>query len=264
MAKNRIKIESKDHDGNDVVLYATRPTAPETADAQMVSNKAFKDALFAGAMVRKTLEEELKQQGIWNEEKQKQLDEYNDSIRKNLVKLKKGGVKLKEARDLAIQVRISRMEALSLQAERNEYDSYTAEAQAENAKIDYLVSVCLKNEIGEPYFKDVEEYRKNSDQPFVIEAANKLVTMIYGVDDNWESELPENKFLLKYNFVDDSLRLVEDGHYVTVDGKKINENFQYVDDEGNITDADGNRIDEDGLPIVESQPFLDDDGNPVE
>jgi hypothetical protein len=264
MIKNRIKIESKDSDGNEIVVYATRPTPEETAAAQMESNKMFKQALLNGAMVRKTLEAELEKQGIWNPEKQKKLEGYNAEIREHLTALKAGGIKLSEARDLAIKVRIARMEALSLSAERTEYDSYTAEAQAEAAKIDYLTSVCIKDAEGKPIFEDAEAYREKQFEPYVAEAAGKLVNLIYGVEDGWEADLPENKFLKKYKFVDDKMRLVKDGHYITVDGKRVNENFQYVDDDGNITDADGNRIDDDGLPLVETAPFLDDDGNPIE
>lgn len=264
MAKNRIKIESKDSDGKDMVVYATRPTPEETAKAQLAANKTFKQALLSGAMVRKTLDEELESQGIWNDEKQKKLDTYHEQIKSHLTTLKKGGIKLSEARDLAIKVRIARMEALTLQAERNDYDSYTAEAQAEASKIDCLVAICLKDDKGEPIFKDIEQYHENSDQPYVVEAAGKLVPLVYGIDDGWESDLPENKFLKKYEFVDDDLRLInKEGKYVTIDDKEINENFQYVDAEGNITDADGNRLDEDGLPIVESAPFLDESGEPI-
>ena len=264
MAKNRIEIKSKDNDGNDVVVYATRPTKEETAKAQMASMKMFREALEAKAMVRKTMDEELERQGIWNEEKQAKLESYNKEIREHLTTLKSGGIKLGEARDLAIKVRIARMNAVALQSERNEYDSYTAEAQAENAKIDYYIATCIKDESGEPYFKSIDDYRENGDQPFVNEAASKIVTMVYGVDDGWEAELPENKFLQKYKFVDESLRLVnKEGDFVTIDNKKINKDFQYVDDDGNVTDVDGVRLDDDGLPMVEFAPFLDDDGKPI-
>ena len=264
MNKNRIKIESRDLEGNEVVIYAVRPTPEQTAAAQMESNKVFKQALLNGAMVRKTLEAELERQGIWNDEKQKKLENYNDEIRANLTALKAGGIKLSEARDLAIKVRIARMEILVLQSEKNEYDLYTAEAQAEAAKIDHLVAACLVDEKGQSIFESAETYREKQDQPYVLEGASKLVGLIYGIEDGWEADLPENKFLKKYQFVDENLRLVKDGHYVTIDGKRINKKFEYVDEDGNRTDVDGNRIDDDGLPPVEAQPFLDDDGNPIE
>jgi hypothetical protein len=89
--------------------------------------------------------------------------------------------------------------------------------------------------------------------------------MLYGLDQDWEAKLPENKFLKEYEFVDDKLRLVnKEGHYITTDGKRVDENFRYIDEEGNFVDEDGNRIDEDGLPVVESKPFLDDEtGKPI-
>jgi hypothetical protein len=263
MSKNRIKVESKDLDGNDVVLYANRPNRQELEQAQLVSNRTFKDALLNGAMVRRALMDQLETQGIWTIEKDDKLEEYNKEIRDHLVAIKGGNIKLSDARDHAIKVRIARMEMIRLQAEKNEYDAFTAEAQAESAKIDYLTSVCLKNEKGEPYFKSMEEYIENSNQPFVIQASNKLATLVYGVDEKWENDLPENKFLQKYGFVDEDLRLVKDGHYVTVDGKAINEDFEYINENGEVIDAEGNLLDEDGLPVVESAPFLDDDGNPI-
>jgi len=265
MSKKRIKIESKDSADKKVTVYVTQPTVEESKAAQRVFNKEFKKAMSDDGLLRAVLENKLKEQGIWSDQKQKELEQLNKDIRENLIKLKKGGFKLSEAKELAVDVRIKRMKTAALMAERNQYDSYTVEAQAENAKIDYLMSKCIKNARGEPYFKDTTEYNDSSDEPFVLEAADKLVTMIYGLDENWEADLPENQFLKKYKFVDDKLRLVnKDGHYVTVDGRRINEDFQYIDDDGNIVDDEGNKIDEDGLPIVKPSPFLDDDGNPIE
>jgi hypothetical protein len=87
---------------------------------------------------------------------------------------------------------------------------------------------------------------------------------MYGLDNNYEKSLPENKFLKKYKFVDDNLRLVnKDGHFVNEDGKLIDENGRFVDENGNFVDRDGNRVDADGEYVVDSKPFLDDEGNPV-
>lgn len=262
--KNRIKVESKDRDGNEIVVYVTRPTRDDNSQAQILASKVFKDAVTNGALVRKTLNDILLKQGIWTNDKQVELDLIDKEINENLVKLKKGGIKLSEARDLAIKVRLARLRRNSVVAERNEHDEYTAEAQSDNAKFDYLVSRCIRKEDGEPYFSDIDDYRENGDHPFAIECAVKLGSMIYGLDENWESDLPENKFLKKYNFVDEELRLVNsEGKYVTTDGKLIDNDFRYIDTDGNYVDFDGNRVDDDGLPVVESQPFLDEDGNPL-
>lgn len=263
MTTNRIKIESKDSDNNDVVVYVVRPTRDQQAEAQIIANKTFAKAVMNGAPVKLALEEILKKQGIWNDDKQKELDDYNEKIREKLIKLKGGKMKLNEGRQLAVDIRVLRMQRTELLMERNAYDEYTAENLSENAKFDYLVSVCTVKEDGSPYFESVDDYKDNT-AAVGFEAAAKLATMIHGLDEKWESELPENKFLAKYKFVDEDLRLVDkDGNYVTVDGKQIDEQFRYVKD-GKFVDADGNLVDDDGLPVVEFSPFTDDDGNPVE
>ena len=264
MAKNKIKVESKDLEGEQVIVYVTRPTRDDNMKAQAIASKTFKEAMQNGAFVKKTLENMLLKQGIWDNEKQAEVDKIDEEIKDNLVKLKKGGIKLSEARKIAIDIRLARIKRTSISAERNSYDEYTAESQANDAKFDYLVSVCVKNAKGKPYFKDVDDYRDKIEEPYAYEAASKLAGMLYGLDENWEETLPENKFLKKFNFVDDELRLVnEDGKYVTTDGKMIDNDFRYIDKDGNFIDVDGNKVDEDGLPIVEEQPFLDDKGNPI-
>jgi hypothetical protein len=265
MAKNRIKIEAKDKEGKDIVVYVTRPSRDDNAQAQIVASKVFRDAALNGSLVRKTLEDLLIKQGIWNAEKQARADKIDDEIREKLIKLKSGGIKLNDARDLAVDVRIARMNKSILLSEKNAHDEFTAESQSENAKFDYLASVCIKDEEGKSIFKDIEEYKEKADEPYVSEAAAKLAAMLYGLDDEWEANLPENKFLRKFEFVDEDLRLVnKDGRHVTKDGKLIDSDFRYINEEGEYVDVDGKRIDKDGLPVVEFSPFLDDDGNPLD
>lgn len=264
MIKNRIKIESKDTDGKKVTVYVTRPTREENSKAQMLASKVFREAISSGALVRVALEKLLIDQGIWSEEKQQQVDKIDKEIVEKLTKLKGGGIKLSNAKQLAIDIRLLRLRKNGIMAERNSHDEYTAEAQSDNAKFDYLASVCIKNEKGEPFFNSIEEYRANGEQPFVFQAASKLAGMLYGIDDNWEANLPENKFLKEYEFINEDLRLVDgEGRYVTTDGRLIDDNFRYIDEDGNFVDYDGNPVDEDGLPLIESKPFLDDQGNPI-
>lgn len=265
MVKNRVEIKSKDKDGNEKVVYVVRPSRDDNAKAQIVASKTFKDAVLNGALVRKTLEDILVKQGVWNSEKQAQSDKIDDEIREKLIQLKSGGIKLSEARDLAIEVRIARMNKTVLLSEKNAHDEFTAESQSENSKFDFLVSVCIKDEEGNNVFESVDDYKDRADEPYAIEAASKLAGMLYGLEENWETNLPENKFLLKWNFVDENLRLInKEGKHVTKDGKLIDNDFRYVNEKGEYVDTSGRRIDDDGLPSVEFVPFLDDDGNPIE
>ena len=129
----------------------------------------------------------------------------------------------------------------------------------------YLVSACLVyNDTKQPYFASMEEYLNRSSEEVAILGAQHLANMIYNLDNDYEHNLPENKFLKKYKFVDSNLRLIDkQGRFIDVDGRLVDENGRYIDEKGNFIDKFGNLVDEEGEYIVESKPFLDDDGNPV-
>jgi hypothetical protein len=264
MIRNKIEVKSTDNDGKEVTVYVIRPNSRELTDAQIVAGGVLKNALDNKALLRSQLREYMVQNGMWDEKKEERLEKIDAEIVDALTKIKKGGMKLNEGKELALKIKANRIVKLMLEASRRQLDEYTAESQAENARFDYLVSVCTKNEKGERVFESLEDYNARADEPFAKDAASKLASIVHGYDPDWEKKLPENQFLLKYKLVDENLRLVnKDGHFVTSDGKVIDENYNYVDGNGNIVDENGVLLDSDGLPKVEQEPFLDDDGNPI-
>ena len=267
MAKSdkKVKIESTDADGKKKVVAIRSPTPKDRNEAQLHYLKAFRTSLENGAILRQKLEDYLREQGIWDDEKQKRYESIINDISDGERKLSSGGIKLSEARDVAIAMRQSRFEFRELVAERTGMDTNTAESRADNASFDYLVSVCVVDpDTGKPIFANVDEYQENADQPFMAEAAGKLAEKLYQLDPNYDKSLPENVFLTKYKFADDDLRLInKDGQMVDLDGKLVNKDGRYIDAEGNLIDKDGNPVDEEGNPVVDFSPFLDDDGKPV-
>ena len=118
-----------------------------------------------------------------------------------------------------------------------------------------------------------KEYEENANQPYVIEAAGQLAEKLYGLDPDYDRNLPENKFLEAYKFSDDATRLInKDGHLIDVDNegveRLINEDGRFIayDEEGEsyFVDRDGEKISEEGGYESEFTPFLDDEGKPVE
>lgn len=265
MAKNKVEVKSKTKDGNDITVYVLRPDTETERQATIYSAKVFKDCLDSGNFyMRKRLNEKMREQGSWDDEKEERYKELREKIEKNLVKLKSGGIKLAEARKLAIEVRQWRFEVNLLLAEQRQFDAFTVEGQAENAKFDFLVASSIFDEEQKKVFSSIEEYQ-NSDEPFAAEAAATFGDLYYNLEKDWESKLPENQFLKKFGFVNEELRLVDkEGHLVDIEGNRIDESYRRVNEDGKLVDKDGNLLDEDGLPIVDAAPFLDDEGNPVE
>jgi len=206
----------------------------------------------------------LRERGIWNDTKKERLKKLDDDVTNGLLQLKKGGIKLLEARKLAVKIRSDRWERNALLIDRNRYDNETAESQADNARFHFLIAECVLDEDGNHVFNNADDYISKSEEQYAQDAAEAVGEIVYELDPRWRHSLPENKFLKQYNFVDEDLRLVdEEGNLVDIDFKHINDRAELVNDNGEPINEDGEVIDEDGLPKVETAPFLDENGNPV-
>lgn len=263
--EDRKAIVGKDRDGNNVTIDVLRPTAAHLRTAQMEYNRAFRDALESGALLRQKLDQYMTSQGLWNEEKEKKYQEINKEILDLERRLKGGGIKLKTAKRLAIRMREKRDEFRDLISERTAMDGNTAEGQADNARFNSLLIQCLvEEETDDPLFSSLESYDKKAAEPYVITGAGQLAQMMYNLDPEYDNNLPENKFLRDYKFADEKNRLINDGgNLVDEDGRLIDDEGRFVNEKGEYVDIEGNLIDKEGEYLVEQKPFLDDDGNPI-
>lgn len=255
-------IKTQNEKGEEVTLVVRTPNAKQLRDAQLASVKAFKEACDNKAYLRANLDEVMREQGLWNDNKEKELKELNKNINDGERKLAKGGAggfKKNEAKELAINMKRWRARQVDLLSSRRSLDEYTAEGQAENTRFDYLVSVCVFNEDEQQTFNGLEDYRNRSTEQYAIIAATTLATMLYNFDDKYDHNLPENKFLRTYKFTDEKNRLInKDGHLVDETGKLVNEEGRYVNEKEELVDINGNKVDKDGNPIEEFVPFDED------
>lgn len=253
-------------DGKEKSMTVRSPSLNDQKEATKVYNQTFSEALKAKAVVRAKLDDLLVEQGLWDGFKQAKFSELQNNILEGERKLAKGGIPLVEAKKVALSMKKYREELRDLISVKTNLDTHTAEGQADNARFNYLVSACtVYSDNNEPYFKSFEEYNNKSADPVAILAAQNLAGMLYGLDNDYEDKLPENKFLKHYKFVDDKLRLInKDGKLVDENGKLIDENGRFINESGQFVDKDGNLVDSDGDYVVEFSPFLDDEGKPIE
>lgn len=252
-------------DGKNRELLIKSPSLQDQKEATKVYNQSFNEALKAKAVVRAKLDDLLIEQGLWDGIKQAKFTELQADILEGERKLAKGGISLTEAKNIALQMRKTREDLRELISVKTNLDTHTAEGQADNARFNYLVSACtVYNDTKEQYFKNYEDYNNRSSDPVAILAAQNLANMLYGLEDNYEEKLPENKFLKQYKFVDSKLRLInKDGKLVDEQGRLIDENGRYINEQGQFIDKDGNLVDKAGDYIIEFTPFLDDEGKPI-
>ena len=258
----KVKVDDQE---KEVEFLVRSPSLNDQREAQKIYNQAFTDAIKSKSVVRAKLDDLLEDQGLWNDEKQAKFTSLQKELLDGEKRLAKGGFSLNEAKDLAIKMKSIRDEIRDLISVRTSLDNHSAEGQADNARFNYLVSACVVyNDSKEPYFNNMEDYLNRATEQVSLLGAQNLANMLYGLDNDYEKNLPENKFLKKYRFVDDKLRLVDKkGRLIDAEGRLLDENRRFIDEEGNFVDKYGNKVDKTGEFIVEVEPFLDDNGNPV-
>jgi hypothetical protein len=252
-------------DGVEKEFLVRSPSLNDQREGQKVYNQAFTDAVKSKSVVRAKLDDLLQDQGLWNDEKQAKFSGLQRELLDGEKKLAKGGFSLNEAKDLAIKMKRTREEIRELISVRTSLDNHSAEGQADNARFNYLVSACLVyNDTKQTYFANMEDYLNRASEEVALLGAQNLANMLYGLDNDYEGTLPENKFLKKYKFVDDKLRLIDKkGRFIDGEGRLIDENGRFINDQGQFVDKFGNVVDEQGEYVVETKPFLDDNGNPI-
>jgi hypothetical protein len=252
-------------DGKDQEFLIKSPTLADQREAQKVYNQAFSDAVKSGCIVRARMDDLLKEQGLWDDNKQQRLNTLQQQLMDNEKTLAKGGISIKTAKEVAISMKKLREEIRELISVRTNLDNHTAEGQADNARFNYLIASCLVyNTTKEKYFKSYEEYLARAAEPVAIKSAQVLANMLYGLDNDYEKKLPENKFLIKYKFVNDDLRFVnKEGKLVDFEGRLVDVDGRFINGDGKYVDKDGNLVDENGDYITDFRPFLDDDGKPI-
>lgn len=252
-------ITVKDGD-KEITILIKKPTRKEKEAAKIYSNEIFSKLINSkNVVLRANLAKHMKELGLWDDDKEKELQKLNKEVEDLEAVFRKGGIGKNAAKAKAIELRKKRFARTFLLAETYRLDSLTLEGQVENAEFDALVSLCLHNDEGKLMFASVDEYLENADKEHIARAAEKMASTVYGLNEDYRKDLPENKFLLDYGFCDEKLRLVNsDKKLVNEQGKFINENGQLLNEKGELIDEDGNLVDEQGKRKEEFQPFTDD------
>ena len=273
-------VESKDNEGNDIKVVVKKPSIKDIRDSQIEYNKSFKVAIDGGAILKKKLDSYLEEQDIWTSDKQERYDEVMSKISDGEDALRKGGIPLGDAKNVAVEVRRLRNEFRSLIAEKSEMDSNTAESIADNSRFNFLVVRCVRDESNQRVFSSPEDYDEKSEQPWAFEAAAQLANIIYELDPDFNKNLEENRFLYSYKFCNDDLQLVnKNDHPIDVDDKGverlIDDNGRFVayktedgqkkknEEEQYFVNIKGEEVDKDGRLKVDFAPFLDEEGEAV-
>ena len=229
--------------------YVIRPAnAQASVEAQKVYNKTFKRAIEEGAILKKSLEDHMRRQGLWDDDKQA---EYESLLKRSAdieYKIKSGYYKkASQLREKGIELKKIRNELSSLLMVRNSMDANTADGQADNERFFYLITACVFDyETQRPVYTSLEDYHEKADTELAVKCASEFANFAYGLDENFEDSLIENKLLKKLGLLNEK-------------GQLTNKHGQRVDLEGNLLNQEGARVDKDGNRIdINNNPIIDD------
>jgi polyhydroxyalkanoate synthesis regulator phasin len=248
-----------------IVLDVIFPSGKVVQEAQRVYASEWREAAQTkdgkeGAILKDKLEDFLKENGIWSDAQERQKMDLYKEILSMEGQLAKGKMTVTKGRELSIQIIRKRNELRELLERRAAYDTNTAEALAENARFNYLVSCCvLRNTDGTRYFKDLDDYMERMGEPESFAAAAKFASMYYGnFDEDPDEKRPELKFLKRFNLINDKGQLLsgdKERKPVDFDGRPIDEENRYINAKGEHVTVDGEIIEEGS---VEEAEFIND------
>jgi hypothetical protein len=239
-----------------VKVYVQVPSSHIIQRADRYKAKVWTECIEDGIKTKDELKIIMKKRGIWNSshsEKEAELVEEIQELEKSLY-LGKGSKKssLEEGKKIAIKMRQLRNSLRELIMEKMNMESNTAEALADNARFDFLVACCTYHENGDNVYNGIDDYNDKSADEIAFAAASALASLMYNYTSDTEKSLPENKWLMHFNLVNEDLSLVNDKkELIDLDGRKINDQGHYINDKGQRIDIEGNLLDKDGNYVIQ-------------
>jgi len=177
----------------------TPPTMVQRRMAKTHRNKTFVQCLKDGCLLNRQMLEIAKDAGVWTEEDKAEAALIRKEINDNISILNKGGIELDEAKLIAEDTSKKRNLLLEHNIVMGELLSNTVEGQADQAELDYLMSVCITNQKGKPLCVSVEDFYEKCSDPVVVLGIVKFQLYWYG--ENSFDDPTEIKFLKDFGFI---------------------------------------------------------------
>lgn len=185
-----------------------KPSAKDIQEAQRHYNKVYASGLKdPDLLTRDQMINLMKDRGIWDDNKEKEIENKRKELVKLQDKLDEGGIELSEAEKMAKKMLDLREEIVVEYTVVTNVLEHTIEQQAEVAKEDYLFFKSVYHK-GKLYCKSFDDfYMKNNSDPVLVEGyiqykdIKKNLASVY-------DDLPEVRFLKDYGFMNDDFSFV--------------------------------------------------------
>ena len=248
MNKAEIKVK---RDDEEITIVVKKPTPRQESEANIEAASYVNTLLSRGVnlMPKSKVAQYIEEQNLWSDEKIKELEEVSKKIADGEKQLKRGGktkdgkrFSKQDAKELAVNMRVWRVRQIELFTENYGLYDNCLENVKDDRNFDYLVSVCCLDEEGNRIFNNLDHYIDESGKEYARESAKALKDVIFNNDEDWTLDLPETKWLIRYDFANEEGTLLsEDGIPLTELEDESEEEIDFVeyeDEEDNEEEAE--------------------------
>lgn len=184
--------------------FVRLPNQREMNEGDLVYKTKYSEALRFGALTTAESLRIIEERKIYG-------PEDDVKIRDLFFKLYELGKKLMEidkfaeAADLIFQMEKVRTDILRINMRKNNILDNTAEAYADEHRLQYYAVACSFHEGGQQIFKNVDEYLERASEEIAKVAITKTIHLIANEGKDFRAEWPEYQWRMKHGLVDEQL-----------------------------------------------------------
>ena len=199
------RIEFEVDDKQYIIL---KPTQQQIADADLVYKANYSEALRRGALTHAEAVRIIKDRNIWT-------SDDDVAAQKFLLTINELGLKLSATKDiteglgLVNDIEQKRAELILLNNRRNAILDNTAESYADEKRLHFYITKCLKDTTGAPIYKDEIELIGDAESQLAIDATKNTIYLIANEGLDFRAEWPDYKWKQEHGILDKDLNPVE-------------------------------------------------------
>jgi hypothetical protein len=251
MAKHEFTVGDK-------TLKVIRVTPEIRMESQKYFAKALNEAMENGILLRAEMEEHLANRGLLDSvADEAKAAQIRKAIKDLEIQLRQGiqdGRRMtkEEGKKIALQIREERAKLREIGTTVSNLLSNTAESYANNEQMQYFLYACTVDaKSGQRYWPTYESFKADTDSEAYAKSTGEFLSMMTGVDKDYERKLYEHQWLIKMKFMNEDLQLIDDqGRLVDSEGRLINKDGRFINANGDYVDIYGNPIDETGNLLI--------------
>lgn len=191
------KIEEKEQE---LWLKIVKPTQEQISEADLRYRIKFAQALRMKAMTKAQAEMFIKKENILDEETIKRREELYAQINKLRIDITD---ETDRAKGIEMAGKIGTLKSELETINRLTMDIYnqTAEAFADDFRLQWLCVELTQREDGTKYFKDYKQFSESVEDMATIDSIKNMILFLNNLKDNFEMEFEENKWLLDKHII---------------------------------------------------------------